>query len=192
MRAINFPDSIPALETKDLDLRPITMEMAQDYFKICSDPLVMRMWGTPCHEDIMMTQDLIEQLDKGFNTHQLIRWGIFEKEKNVLIGDVGYWRFLKFRLSAESGAKLHPDYWGKNYMPQALGRIIEFGFTQMGLNSIEGNIDPENKASLRLVEKLGYKYIGEIENYSYCSWRDCFIDSKHFILGKSHWTNPKL
>jgi ribosomal-protein-alanine N-acetyltransferase len=185
-----WPHKIPVLETDLLDLRPILLEHAADYFEICSNPKVMQTWGTPCHQSIAETERLINFLNDQFVSQQMIRWGIFEKGKNKLIGDVGFWRMIPFRLSAESGAKLAPEFWGKNYMPEALGRVIDYGFKDIGLNSVEGNIDPENKGSLRLVEKLGYTYIGKIPQYSFCGWRKTFIDSEHFMLGKQEWNNP--
>ncbi|UZM97916.1 GNAT family N-acetyltransferase [Lysinibacillus sp. MHQ-1] len=39
-------------------------------------------------------------------------------------------------------------------MQETLGKIIHFAFTSMAINKIEAKVEPENKASIRLLEKI--------------------------------------
>ncbi|MGE0526338.1 MAG: GNAT family N-acetyltransferase, partial [Bdellovibrionales bacterium] len=141
---ITFPQVIPTLNSERLVLKPITDADADAYFSICSNPVVMRPWGTKCHESMDETRDLIQYLEQEFKHHRMIRWGVFEGGGSTLIGDVGFWRFVFPRARAEIGAKLDPHVWNRGYMTEAMITVLDFGFRGMNLNSIEGNVDPEN------------------------------------------------
>jgi [ribosomal protein S5]-alanine N-acetyltransferase len=51
---------------------------------------------------------------------------------------------------------LHPNFWNKGIMKEALLAAIDFGFNQMKLHSIEAHINPDNVASGILLEKTGF------------------------------------
>jgi ribosomal-protein-alanine N-acetyltransferase len=63
---------------------------------------------------------------------------------------------------------------GRGIMPTALALIIDHCFTEVGLHRVEIDIRPENKASLRVVEKLGVRREGYYERYLDIdgAWRD--------------------
>ena len=42
-------------------------------------------------------------------------------------------------------------------MSEALLKVIEFGFNEFKLHSIMGNVNPQNKRSIKLLEKYGFK-----------------------------------
>ena len=46
------------------------------------------------------------------------------------------------------------------YMNEALLRLLEFGFTELDLNRVEGDVDPRNVASAKSLERLGFKREG--------------------------------
>lgn len=185
--SIKFPSTIPILHSKRLTLSPIEEEDAKYYFSFCSNPEVMRPWGMKVHQSLQETKELILFLDEEFKKKQMIRWGIRELGSLVLIGDIGFWRFVNPRSRAEIGAKLAPQYWNKSYMTEAMSTVIVYGFQIMKLNSIEGNIDPENKSSIRLVEKLGFERDGYIKEHSFCTFREKFVDTLLYSLRASQW-----
>lgn len=63
---------------------------------------------------------------------------------------------------------------GRGSMPRAVALVTDHAFAAMGLHRIEINIRPENQASLRVVEKLGYRREGYRERYLHIdgAWRD--------------------
>jgi RimJ/RimL family protein N-acetyltransferase len=60
------------------------------------------------------------------------------------------------------GYTLAFDAWGKGYMNEALTALLEFGFSQLGLNRVEADIDPRNMASARSLERLGFQKEGHL------------------------------
>lgn len=73
----------------------------------------------------------------------------------------------------------HIGYWidqevaGRGYMPLAVAMAADHCFAA-GLHRIEINIRPENRPSVRVVEKLGFRYEGLRERYLHIDgqWRD--------------------
>lgn len=63
---------------------------------------------------------------------------------------------------------------GHGYIPRAVALVVDYAFTRLGLHRIEINVRPENAASLRVVEKLGFRYEGTRERYLHIDgdWRD--------------------
>jgi ribosomal-protein-alanine N-acetyltransferase len=81
------------------------------------------------------------------------------------------------RSSAQMG---HVGYWigeayaGRGAMPTAVALAVDHCLLRAGLHRLEINIRPENRASLRVVEKLGLRCEGLRERYLHIdgAWRD--------------------
>jgi ribosomal-protein-alanine N-acetyltransferase len=59
-------------------------------------------------------------------------------------------------------------------MPTAVAIAVDHSFGVVGLHRVEVNIRPENTASLRVVEKLGFRPEGRRDRYLHIAgdWRD--------------------
>lgn len=62
----------------------------------------------------------------------------------------------------------------KGLMTQALRAAIRFAFGDLGLHRLEANIQPENRASIALVQRLGFRQEGFSPRYLHIGgeWRD--------------------
>ena len=87
---------------------------------------------------------------------------------------------------------------GQGIMPLALAAACDHAFLGLGLHRVEVNIRPENAASLRVVEKLGFRDEGVRLRYLHIDgdWRDhrCFALTSE-DLGRSsvveHWRHSR-
>jgi len=63
---------------------------------------------------------------------------------------------------------------GQNVIPTAVALVVDHCLLQLNLHRIEVAIRPENTASLRVVEKLGFTEIGYAPGYLHIdgAWRD--------------------
>lgn len=59
--------------------------------------------------------------------------------------------------------KVFTNYWGKGYATEIGEEIIRQAFLQTDIESIYGCARPNNKASIRVVEKIGMKKLGNQE-----------------------------
>jgi ribosomal-protein-alanine N-acetyltransferase len=177
--------TFPYLETPRLILRAITLDDADDMFRIYSDPQVMRYWGSPPHQSIEDSRTLISGIIKAFADKEGIRWGITRKGSNQLIGSCGHWRLIKQHFRSEIGYELAPEHWRQGIMTEALGAIVQFGFEMIGLHSIEAQIEPGNLASRKVLEKLGFRQAGYLRENYFLDGR--FTDTALFSLLKQDW-----
>jgi RimJ/RimL family protein N-acetyltransferase len=65
----------------------------------------------------------------------------------------------KYKI-AEVWYKIHPDYWRQGITTEALAKLLEFGFVNLGLHRIEAGSAIENTASIKVLEKVGMKREG--------------------------------
>jgi ribosomal-protein-alanine N-acetyltransferase len=83
-------------------------------------------------------------------------------------------------ISRGSANSAYLGYWiakrfaGRGIMPTALAMLVDHCFGPAGLHRVEANIRPENAASRRVVEKLGFRLEGTRERYIHIAgaWRD--------------------
>ena len=75
-------------------------------------------------------------------------------------GSVGYW--VDERVA------------GRGVLPTALALVADHCFGPVGLHRLEANVRPENTASRRAVEKLGFREEGLHRSYLFIDedWRD--------------------
>lgn len=179
MLELNFTP-FPVLNTERLHLKRIQKNDAEDIFKFRSDEGVMRFIPRPVAKTIEDAEKVYHMIDEGINNSSSINWGLYLKENNRLIGIIGYVRMNKDNFRAEVGYVLHRDYHNKGFANEALEEVINYGFNQMKLNSIEAIIDPENKPSQRLIEKMGFVKEGHIKEYTFHNnkFSDALIYSK--------------
>ncbi|MGQ0837635.1 GNAT family N-acetyltransferase [Actinokineospora sp.] len=66
-------------------------------------------------------------------------------------------------LSAEHGGGeigfiFHPDHHGKGYAAEATTPLLRLAFEELGLHRVVGRLDADNRASARLLERLGMRH----------------------------------
>ena len=91
------------------------------------------------------------------------RWMLITKE-GTKIGTCGFHCWNPSEGNCDIGYDLNPDFGGKGYMNEAIKTILRFGQTDMKLKKVKACIYPENEKSIKLVEKVGFKYQGETES----------------------------
>lgn len=181
--------SFPTLETARFVLRAATDNDAADMFRIMSDLRVMRYFGTPPMASPDDASQRVQDIHTAFAAQDGVRWVIAPRGTNQLIGTCGFWRLLKPHFRAEIGYELGPEWWGQGVMTEAVGAMLEFGFTAMGLHSVEAQIDPENCGSRRVLEKLGFVQEGYFHENYYLPAEECFSDTATFSLLQAAWRN---
>lgn len=147
----------PEIKTERLLLRRMTTNDAKEILFLRSSKEVMKYIDREITKSEKEAQLFINKIDASLNSNNGIMWGITLKEQpRRLIGNIGYWRLVKEHYRAEVGYMLHPSFWKKGIMREALLSVIDFGFDKMNLHSIEANINPGNAASARLLKSTGF------------------------------------
>jgi len=68
-------------------------------------------------------------------------------------------------LSAHVGYGLSPDAVGNGYMTEAVRRVVDIAFAEIGLHRVECNIMPRNARSLAVAERAGFVREGFSRRY---------------------------
>jgi [ribosomal protein S5]-alanine N-acetyltransferase len=78
------------------------------------------------------------------------------------------------RPTAYVGYWIDRELAGRGIIPTALAMVVDHCFAEVGLERIEANVRPENAASRRVVEKLGFALRGTRSRFLYIDgdWRD--------------------
>ena len=171
MLELNF-HPFPELITERLLLRRMTKEDAAEVFFLRSDEAVMQHIGREPATTIKEAEDFISQINHGIDANELIMWGIaLHDEPRQLIGSICFWQIRKEHYRAETGFVLHPLFWRKGIMKEALLKVIEYGFATMKLHSIDAHVSSDNIASAAVLEATGFV-------------REAYFREDYFFRGK--------
>tara|TARA_R110002020_G_scaffold21009_2_gene71200 strand:- start:22696 stop:23259 length:564 start_codon:yes stop_codon:yes gene_type:complete len=88
-------------------------------------------------------------------------FSVFERHSLIFVGLIALTMGKAAFRNAEVWYKLHPIHWNKGYGTEALKRVLEFGFSNLGLHRIEAGCAIGNGASIRLLEKVGMQREGQ-------------------------------
>lgn len=150
----------PELETERLRLRAMRVSDAADMHDYARRTEVTKylLWNP--HPDITYTRRYLEYLAGRYRLGQFYDWAIINRADTRMIGTCGFVRFDCPHNSAEIGYVLNPDYHGQGYMYEAARRVMQFGFSVLGLHRIEARYMVENLPSRQVMEKLGMTFEG--------------------------------
>ena len=82
------------------------------------------------------------------------RYAVRLKETGNLIGMCG---FLKENYGIDFGYRYSKNSWGKGFGFEAAKVVLNYGFSELGLEKLVGLTAEENSGSIRILEKLGFK-----------------------------------
>lgn len=153
-------------ETKRLIIRPYRASDLEESFKLMQDKELYEF----LHFDIMTFKEYQSLFSWLLQSYESIgndfkySFAICLKHTNQLIGWVGIGN-----LDCKDGEKeiyylIGKSFQGKGYAFEAARQIIEYGFTVLGLNRVVAKVDPQNMASKRIIEKLGFNFEYILDN----------------------------
>lgn len=156
MLEVNF-NPFPVLTTTRLLLRKLEATDAEQLFMLRSDENVMKYIGKKPMQTIEEALEFINLINDNVNNNSGINWAMTLKEEPAkLIGVIGLWRIMKEHYRAEIGYMLSPEFWKKGFTKEAILKVIEYGFHELKLHSIQGNINASNIASGKALESSGF------------------------------------
>ena len=145
------------------------MELLKDWFKRSfSDPQVVKYIDRPVAQTLEDAQKHILRMKNGIERDAWILWAIVPRQVDQLVGTICLWNFSREGTTADLGIELLPDFQGQGIMQEALRPVLQYGFNQLDLETIEAYTHEENVASIRFLERNGFhfqKKIREKPNY---------------------------
>lgn len=126
------------------------------------------LWGNPqvtkfiCADGKFSEDDIVNRLNKEILNdleYHVQYWPVFELETNDLIGCCGLRPYKADEY--EIGFHLRPEFWGKGYAMESANAVINYAFTTLKAKKLFAGHNPNNIASRKLLNKLGFTYIGD-------------------------------
>ena len=150
------------VETDRLVLRELQISDAADCFQLNSNPEVIKYTGDVAFKSVEEAETFLKNY-KAYEKTGYGRWAVIEKSSNKFIG------FCGLKLDEENlidiGFRFLQESWGKGYATESSIAAMLYGFENFQMDEIIGRADTQNKASIRVLEKLGMTFwkIGETD-----------------------------
>lgn len=175
-----IPKAFPKLFGTLVNLREILINDAQDITLLLMNYNVSKhLWEIPNPYSIDDALEFIKCANSDFNTlkalHFAIESKIIPRSRNNLkfVGTISVKNMDLVNKKADLGYWIGEQYWGRGIATECLKLIIDYAFSaELGLKQLCAYVFPENKASMRVLEKNGMNKIGEVNEYHKLSGRD--------------------
>ena len=138
------------IETERLLIRPFTHGDATALLAIWGDDANERFVGATPPRSV---EEVRKWIRRG------MPWGVWERDTGELVGDCGL--FANDAGDWELAYGFRRDRWGRGYATEAGAACIRHGFDQRGLTTIVADVPRTHRPSIRVLEKLGFRQIGE-------------------------------
>ena len=183
-----FSSPFPQLTTSRLLLREFAPGDAPAVLDILRRPEVNQWLETDPLQSLEEAQARIRSRMGLFKDGMGFRWAItLRQQPEQVIGSCGFFSVRRGTHTVECGYELHPDYWGKGIMNEALQAMTAFCFAPHNLlpvHRIEALVAPGNTASIRLLEKLAFTCEGTRRQFGF--WKGSYQDVLLYaLLGKN-------
>lgn len=127
----------------------------------------LELWGNPevtkfISADGKMSEEqvhqrLIKEIET-FDRHHIQYWPVYLLETNQNVGCCGLRPYDSEKNILELGIHIKERFWGKGIALEACSTVIEYAFNTLGVEALFAGHNPKNKASAKLLKKLGFRY----------------------------------
>ena len=149
-------------ETERLVVRPFREEDAQKLYENHLDEEVRKWFPNECYADPAEALDAVRFYADCVNDGRLpFVLGVELKETKELIGDTGISEVEGKPDETEIGYCIGKPYRGKGYASELLNAMSCFAASRFGTRVIHGRVVHGNTASVKVLEKSGYRFVKE-------------------------------
>lgn len=152
-----------------LRLRPFSVRDAEGFYRMNAHPEVIRYTGDPPFESVAAAAEFIAAYDH-YEQYGYGRWTIERVSDGAYLGFCG----LKYHPESQEvdlGYRLARAHWGSGYATEAAQRCVDYAFAGLKLARLIGRVNQQNKASVRVLEKIGMERMGAIEFEGNQGWQ---------------------
>ena len=145
----------PTWQTPRLLLRPPRIADAGELYGFLGDTHAMRF--THCHSSLRACRRRLAGFEWQRRHKGLAPWAVVATADQRLIGGGGLYEDLfEPGWGVELGYALHPSAWGKGYATELGRACLDWADTVLQLPRVVAFVHPDNAASRRVLEKLGF------------------------------------
>jgi ribosomal-protein-alanine N-acetyltransferase len=154
-----------------VELRPLTLADQDEFCALVQASAELHQPWMQLPATVQEFQTWMRRFEDGTNLGFLVR----VRETGAIAGTVNINSIIRGRYQGASlGYAAFAPSAGRGYMTEGVSAVLRHAFNELRLHRLEANIQPANKASLALVQRLGFRYEGLSPDYLYIGggWRD--------------------
>lgn len=161
------------IETDRLTLRKVSMDDINDIYNIYSSVEVCKFYDVEPFTEIEQAEKHIQRWLNFFAEQKKIRFTLDYNHK--IIGTCGLYLINAFHKRACLGYELLPEYWGQGFASESIPAMLQNAVNYYGLQRIQAEVLPENIASHKLLNNIGFTKEGLLKSYE--NWgKKGFVD----------------
>jgi RimJ/RimL family protein N-acetyltransferase len=149
-------------ETERLFLRPLSIEDAQFILALLNEPSFLRYIGDKNVRDLNGAQQYI--LNGPIASYKQNGFGLYLVELRESRTPIGMCGLLKREELADVdiGFAFLPDFWNQGFASEAAAAVLEYAQQTLKLKRIVAITNPDNDASIKLLQRMGFTFEGVI------------------------------
>ena len=150
------------IETDRLLIRPFNLDDILPAYEMNLDPAVSKFTGDGGIVSLKETERrIVEDVMGDYQKHGFGRFAVELKGEKGFIGFTGL-KFLDDFNEVDIGFRFMKKYWGNGIATESAKACLKYGFETLKMEKIIGLVLPGNIASIRVLEKLNFKFEKEI------------------------------
>jgi RimJ/RimL family protein N-acetyltransferase len=149
---------VVVLETERLSLRKLSIEDAVFILRLLNEPSFIQYIGD---KHVRTMEDARLYLLNGpIASYQKFGFGLFLIEMKDSGAPIGICGLLKRDVleDVDLGYALIPEFWSQGYGFEAAAAVKSYAGRELGLKRIVAITNTENQSSIRLLEKIGFRF----------------------------------
>ncbi len=143
-------------ETERTYLRNLLPDDAEQFYALNFDSEVLKYTGDQPFERIEAAKNFLSNYDQ-YEKYGVGRLAVIEKTSGCFLG----WCGLKYSPGLHEydiGFRFFREYWNKGFATETAKICIDFGFRELDIAEIVGRAMTENRASIKVLEKIGMTF----------------------------------
>jgi ribosomal-protein-alanine N-acetyltransferase len=177
------------LEGEQVILRPVNPDDVDDIAKNARNKQISRNTFMPHPYRPEHAIGFLRHAQKVRRTGSGLHLAVVLKEKNEVVGMLGFEGIVRNHRRAEIGYWIGKRFWGRGIATEMVQLAVDYGFREMKLNRIQAGVFIHNPASSRVLEKCGFSHEGTLRQYARRYQK--YVDMHMYSILRHEWQRLK-
>ncbi len=146
------------IETDRLRLRRLSVDDAEFILRLLNEPSFIQNIGD---RGVRTVDDARGYIVKGpITSYEKFGFGLWLVETKLPAAPIGICGLLKRDLldDVDIGYALLPEFWSQGYALESAAAVLAYAGETLGLKRVVAVTNSANQSSIRLLEKMGFRY----------------------------------
>lgn len=146
------------LETERLILRRLSPDDAEFILQLLNEPSFIRNIGD---KGVRSIADAVQYIQTGpVASYERFGFGLYLVELKETGASIGICGLIKREslTDVDVGFAFLPSFWSKGYAFEAASAVVTYGREVLGIKPIVAITAPDNRGSIKVLEKLGLRF----------------------------------